>query len=706
MTSKDDEFEQGHYSVCVVQPPSNQESRSFKFYPLADIHPDSSAELTPSSFYSAVKDVDGGRPYRQSHLYNPIMASRYESRDSDFYVFHWGIGIDNKGRYETEAWGAEDYFTNGKELKEVIVPRGINNEEELRHALREGIPFKGKTTRVFYLVFQDAGSHLLAARCERKEFSFRDGLMKLLPRLTDLPAHALSVPIVRLDPEKIIESESGNISTTRIYSDLRELTSERKVLLRPLDDYAFDYVRWFIGQEGVDRLTRSERQNARVIIESALKRPDALERYLGADVPENDIQALRHAVTACAESEKDESRKLIVDALLRDTSTYDACVKEVEAKNADALRKINEQTASASVKLAGIQEEVQNTRIKLDKAKSEFDLVSTQTEEKRLELESLSSKTRSLIEELESGAAEKLGLVPATMPKRNAVAGLPTLVIQDGRNIEELAEIATPSEALARNMRKFGVACLVGDSDEQLKCSAAGICAALSATHALAIPNPVAAPIADALAAALYGSTATRVRVPSDFRDVNALLDVAPAEDKVVLFSNLIDPVNEGALFALLESNYSGIAIFSFASHASAQLLTKETWDSLFFPPIESLCCIPCSKRRGRKMWHSKQSLSPSNMDRDSILDAVRRLIEELEGIDLPNESFLLPGMVFSAFDEMPEGEEYSAISAVTQHLGMVTGLEKDAYRILSNKSEDDLGLMELAKRMGIYDMQ
>lgn len=705
MTSKDDEFEQGHYSVCVVQPPSNQESSSFKFYPLADIRPDDSTELVPSSFYSSAKDADGGRPYRQSHLYNPTMAYHYESRDSDFYVFHWGIGIDNKGRYETEAWGAEDYFTNGKELKEVIVPRGINDEEELRHALREGIPFKGKTTRVFYLVFQVADSHLLAARCERKEFSFRDGWMKLLPRLTDLSAHALSVPIVRLDPEKIIESESGNNPTT-IYSDLRELTSKGKVLLRPLDDYASDYVRWFIGQEGVDRLTRSERQNVRAIIESALKRPDALERYLGAGVPENDVQALRHAVTACADPENDESRKLIVDALLRDASTYDACVKEVEAKNADALKKINEQTASASVKLAGIKKEVQNTQMELDKAKSEFDLVSSQTEEKRLELESLSSKTRSLIEELGSCAAKKLGLVPATMPKRNAVAGLPALVIQDGRNIEELAEIATPSEALARNMHKFGVACLAGDSDEQLKCSAAGICAALSATHALAVPNPIAAPIADALAAALYGSTATRVRVPSDFRDVNALLDVAPAEDKVVLFSNLIDPVNEGALFALLESKYSGIAIFSFASHASARLLAKETWDSLFFPPIESLCCIPCSKRRGSKMWHSKQPLSPSNMDRDSILDAVRSLIEELEGIGLPNESFLLPGMVFSAFDEMPEGEEYSAISAVTQHLGMVTGLEKDAYRILSNKSEGDLGLMELAKRMGIYDMQ
>lgn len=704
MTSKDDEFEQGHYSVCVVQPPSNQESLSFKFYPLADIHPDSSAELTPSSFYSAAKDVDGGRPYRQSHLYNPIMASRYESRDSDFYVFHWGIGIDNKGRYETKAWGAEDYFTNGKELKEVIF-RGINDEEELRYALREGISFEGKTTRVFYLVFQDAGSHLLAARCERKEFSFRDGLMKLLPRLTDLRAHALSVPVVCLDPEKIIESESRNNSTT-IYSDLRELTSKGKVLLRPLDDYASDYVRWFIGQEGVDRLTRSERQNARAIIESALKRPDALEQYLGAGVPENDVQALRHAVTACADPEKDESRKLIVDALLRDASTYDACVKEVEAKDADVLKKINEQTASASVKLAGIKKEVQNTQMELDKAKSEFDLVSSQIEEKRLELESLSSKTRSVIEELESGAAEKLGLVPATMPKGNAVAGLPALVIQDGRNIEELAEMATPSEALVRNMRKFGVTCLVGDSDEQLKCSAAGICAALSATHALAIPNPIAAPIADALAAALYGSTATRVRVPSDFRDVNALLDIAPAEDKVVLFSNLIDPVNEGALFALLEAKYSGIAIFSFASHASAQLLTKETWDSLFFPPIESLCCIPCSKRRGSKMWHSKQPLFPSNMDRDSIQDGVRSLIEELEGIDLPNESFLLPGMVFSAFDEMPEGEEYSTISAVTQHLGMVTGLEKGTYRILSNKSEGDLGLIELAKRMGKYDMQ
>lgn len=706
MTNRDDELEKGTYSVCVVQPPVNQESRYRKFFPVADIRPGESTELVHSSFYSVAKDANGGRPYRQAHLYNPIMASRYDSRDSDFYVFHWGIGIDDKGRYETEAWGVEDFFTNGKELKEVIIPYGINNEEELRDALREGIPFDGKTTRIFYLVFRETASHLLAARCERKEFSFRDGLMKLPPRLTDLAAHALAVPIVRLDPGRIIESESGTHSTTKIYGDLRELESKENVLLRPLDDYASDYVRWFISQEGIDRLTKAERQNARTIIENALKRPDALEQYLDADVPEKEVLALRNAVTACADSENDASRKLIVDALLRDASIYDACMKEVEARNADALKKINEQTASAAKELTGIQKQVQDTQAELVGAKSEYDLVSSQTEEKRIELESLSSKTRSVIEELEAGAAEKLGLVPATMSKSNVTTGLPTLVVQDGRDIEELAEIATPFEALASNMSKLGIACLVGDSDEQRKFSAAVICAALSVTQALAIPNPIAAPIADALAAALYGRTATRVRVPSDFRDVDALLGVVPAEDKVVLFSNVIDPVNEGVLFALLESKYSGIAIFSFTSHASAQLLAKEAWDSMFFPPTESLCCMPGPKRRNGKMRHAKMPFSQSDMDRDSILYAVRSLIGELEGIELPSDSFLLPGMVLSAFDDMPESERYSALSAVAQHLGVVTGLENDAYDVLLTKSERDLGLMELAKRMGKHDMQ
>lgn len=696
----DDTRDRERYSICVASFSEGTERRFFKFYRIADYDPESPTEIAPSVVEADVR-TPGERRANPNYLYNPLAVEKYDDRDSDFYMFRWGWGFDDRDRPLTDAQGVETFLRRGHELREVIIPDGVHGEEDLRRALRKGIPFEGRTTKVFYLVYKNDGGCLLAARCDRDEFTFNDGLLSLPPKVTNVRGHSLSVPRVRLDSDEVIEPTHAEVLSRRVYGNLFEPEGDGKVLLRMLDDYADDYVRWFIRQEKVDGVTRAERQQAmRGVIEAALDRPDALERYLEAGVPGEDVEALRRAITASASSQDDEARGLIRSALLRDDSFRDECVQQVMAESAEVLRRKEAEVEAAQAKLGEVEREASEAQGRLAEAIAEWDLVNEEVTRGRDELGRLSRDRESVLDELESNIALRLGLRAVASSLSTPLEGS-ELLVTGGANVERTIETENLWEALSKNMGRLGVSCLVGDSGEALNQSAVGIEAALAATHVLAIPAPVARPIADALAIALSGRTAKRVQVPSGHRPVRGLIDELPQAGEVTIFENVIDPVNEGVLFAITGSDCEGVAVLPFSSHASALLVAKEAWEGMFLPCVESLCLMPSRRRSSGKMWRMRESFHARQLDGEHVLDTTRELIADFEDVGLPNSSLLLPGAVLSALDDMLDDEPFDPLSVISQHMGFVTGLEGDSYRLLREKSEGDIGLMELARRLG-----
>ena len=156
-----------------------------------------------------------------------------------------------------------------------------NGEGDLRRAISEGIPFEGKTTTVFYIAYEKQKNTMLAIRCEKRAFLFTDGKIKLPVAMANVRETVLSAPRVVLNNYDIIESPHPATGYRKIYAKLDEIDADGSVLLRTLDYYAADYVKWFIRKESI-HATKSDKRRLSHIIKVALSKPDALEAFLGA----------------------------------------------------------------------------------------------------------------------------------------------------------------------------------------------------------------------------------------------------------------------------------------------------------------------------------------------------------------------------------------------------------------------------------------
>ena len=136
----------------------------------------------------------------------------------------------------------------------------------------------------------------------------------------------LSAPRVWLNDYDIIESPHALTSYRKVYAKLEELETDGSVLLRPLEYYAADYVKWFIREESI-QVSRSDRRAISQIIDAAFLRPDALETYLEAGAPEEEVIGLRKAISSMVMEEDDQGRaKLFRKSLLENEEFYRGCV--------------------------------------------------------------------------------------------------------------------------------------------------------------------------------------------------------------------------------------------------------------------------------------------------------------------------------------------------------------------------------------------
>ena len=693
------DYEKERYSVCLVDVFKGGSRTYFKYYRIADFNPDEDEnELAPAIVQADVTTLEEART-NPDYLYSPSAVANYESRESDFYLFRWRLNQNDLDRQITSSFYDDASLLGFKEPREVIIPSGVSGELDLRNALSNGVPFSGKTTSVFYLAYKKKGNTWLALRCKRKDFLFIDGLIKLPVDFANTRGTVLSAPRVKLEGYDIIESPHPTSSYRMIYARLDELDSDRNVLLRPLSYYAADYVKWFIREESMQS-SKSNRSAISQVITGALSRPDALEEYLGAAAPAEEIAALKMAICDIVENEDDSAKQIVREALLSDEGFRQECVAQVMAESNKLLEGKKHEIAEAEKAFDDAMALLDELEEKLCSRKAEREALEEELVQRREELDSLKSNQSVVLEEIQSNIALKLGLGAAAASPRNAAFSSAPIFVVDGEPIDGIEQASDFVSALSNNLKQAGVISIKGDSIEERANCAKGILGALAATRFLAIPADISQKIADALCACIDGRSAKRIVVPADCRDVKGVLANIHDDEAVVVVENVIDAINEGVLFALLSADVKPIIVFSFGSHASAQLMAKEAWGRVFLPAVEALVAFPRAIKRNR-FQQVEGGLGISEVALDEAIDYAITLDAELDELHLQATTLLLAATVLRAIEDIVDDDE-PGNPFISQHLLMASAADTLAYQAVDEWTEGDEGLTELALKLGI----
>lgn len=691
-------YEGERYSVCIVHVDDYGENSVFKYFRVADYFPDSDPnELVPALTQRHMTTLEGAQE-NPDHLYNPNAAYNHGKRDSDLFLFQWRLDPEDSNRQLTRSFYDDRSILEFPQPREVFILDCSGSELDLRDALAEGIPFEGLTTEVFYIAYGLEEGRRPALRCERGDFEFADGLIKLRYAVANVKETVLSAPRVWLEDCDIIASPHPPTSDRKIYAKLIEPESDGNVLLRPLEYFASDYVKWFIRDESI-RASKADRRAIAQIIDSALSRPDALEAYLEADAQEKEVLRLRDSIARIVMEKDDAGRDLFRRALLENEDFYKECVERVMQSSDALLGARKEELASAKRAAEAARDSLTELKTNigdLERRKADLEAEATAALE---ELSRARDEQGEVLREIQSNIALKLGLrTVASQP--SAASPSAGISLEEGGTVEASATDGSFEDAFINNLRRMGVTSIVGKPDEERRRFARGLACGLAATRFIAIPQAVARHVADSASIAIAGRTARRVRVPADCRDTATVVANVTSEDAVVVIEGVIDSVNEGILFPLLAEEPKPIVMLSFASHASASLVAKEAWGRMLLPNVESLLTYRAEIRLDKLQCASKLPEIP-NVRFDDALSEARDLNEVLRPLNLPAGPLLLASIVLSAVEDFVDEEDVERYAS--QHLLMSSRCDDEAFSAVDGWSLDDGGLIELAMNLGIY---
>ena len=700
-----DDGDEERYSVCIAYQVGPDK---VNFYRVADYRPDEADEgdeLIPAAPFFDF-DNRGEWCKNPDRIFCNDAYYDFPDRDSDVYLFEWRIDPHDRGRLQSRIFDGRNGLPTVDDVREVIDIPSINCREDLVKTLRFGYRLRGIPTKEFYLVYErpEGGYQRFAIKCRRDDFVSRDGTLRLLDSVANTRQSVITAPIVVLDEKKIIQSDVRELQGREIYSGLGRLDEEEgRLLLRPLEYFASDYVKYYLGHcETVAKLTDKERRYevAKAITE-ALSRPDQIEEYLGCGCPDHEISKLKKAIALRMKGMGDEVLKLVQDALIEDDRIRDRCVelgkKKYESlfvEDQELLSVIKSEIDASDKKAAEIKADISGLETKRDGLMAEIG-------EAERRLSEVTDNERRAVRELEDNIALRLGLkatIKATQTINGAGASA-TLDVGQGSLVECERLDKELVDLLIENLKRLGVSDPL--SPRGLQTAATGVACCLFTRLPIAIPEPMASPIAMALSAALYSSTPTRTVVPADYRDVGAVSKIL-AEPGVHIVEGVIDSANEGVLFAMSRQWESSTVIFSFRSYVSAMLLAKEAWNSVFVPNVAALTWLPFLSR-GKTLATAKGNIAMRRPGRKDILDVAEELAGSLSDLGLPSSSFVLPAAIGAAADDECGVEDYEPV--VAQHLAIASGATPEASAVLSNwlsNGDGDMWFDEIRRKFGI----
>ena len=397
---------------------------------------------------------------------------------------------------------------------------------------------------------------------------------------------------------------------------------------------------------------------------------------------------------------EDPDRELFRKALLEDENFHRECVEQVIQESDPILDERKNELDAA-------KNDIKKAQSSLDGLSSDIDLLDQKKQSLENDIENLQSdlervriEQEETLAEIQSNIALKLGL--RAVSTQSSGVSSPGLVVEDGFPCDFVESDSSFEEVLINNLKQFGITSISNRPEDERKRLATGLVGALTATMRIAVPQSVARQVADSISVAMTGRTAKRVVVPADYRNVSTFSKAFSRENEVVIVEGIIDSVNEGILLSLLSANVKPLVILSFVSHASASLMAKEIWGKVFLPSVESFLAYPLTLEKAKLQRAVSKPRFPDVCAEDA-LDEARDLNEELEQLRLAAEPLLLTAIAFRAVEDLTEEDNIEQF--VAQHLLMCSNCDAQSFQILDRWSEEDRGLHELAKKLGIYGL-
>ena len=647
-------------SLCMIQ--YRDDGTPYNFYRLADYE-----EQDDGTFRIVWinKNHRGDRLEDPRTLRNRWLMQQDNVASYDFINLEWRINYSNDQDNNKISVYALSLFMEQRikprEPVEVIICYGISSWSELQAKLRSGIPFGGHPTSRVLVAFQgDKADDSLEAIClESSKLSFDNHLLSLKPRFDGSNP---STDVYRLNYDTILRLPLQPYQGWRYLYKGDELPEPiGKTPIRPLEDYAADYVKWYSDKVG-EGLNRSKRREISAFVEKAFKVPERLEDFIGATLPKEELSTITKAIQRIVHLEDDTMSKLITSVLELDEGFRNKCRRELLSGDDPELKSLRAEVSELSKKrddtqssLNGLRSEFETIRRTIDECKKTKSAVES-------ELQDIEERKNQLLRRLEDDVALKLGLQTVVSYKTSqrvtmeapSSLKLSSYVYAD-IDWSSLTFEKTLSKAFAANLRRLG---LMNANDRSIgfMAFADGVVASLSATNMLAIDSAFAAVTANGLSVALSGQVAKHVSVPESYSDAEAILEqCTPNGRPVLVLDNVMDTLNEGLIFALSRLSTNAIIILPIGARGNLRLLAPEVWERVFYVPTENFACAPVHNLEKRKMCRTSDDWSPSKPG-SSLYDDCSE-IEPIKNI-APVASWYIPLAIADVIEKAEEGDD------------------------------------------------
>lgn len=687
-------------SLCL---PVMQKNNKPAFYRIADYDRENN-ELAPALTDYDVDDPDEKEYYPRS-LYSPSAGDLYDSRAVDFLYLEWTYDEYGPHKYPVNTQLDDPHLGRIQEPHEVVFLNNGKGADELRSALSmEGIPLQGRITHRFYIVYDECDGHYIAIDCNIRDFVIANNLIMLSRQNDNVRNSALSAPIVYLEDSLLICPSLNRRQQRFVYSDLGELERHGSIPLRDLDYYASDYIKWF-ARETDSNLSRADEHALMSIAQRALAMPDYLERYLNTPTPNVELKKLQHKIRSLAEKLPPKDVAMVAQTLFADKQIHQTCLEEYKRASDEEVARIKEGIRIKQEELDVVTAKYQELEDQTRSRSEELRRIEREIEDTKKALDEEIDAHESFMQEIESNVAFKLGLqtIASQLPKEKGECSVSGSIAYDACADLDLEPTTCKLHiAIANNLIRLGVASFNNTNSECLLLAIA-VLSCLPYTKFVCCSHPIAQALADAIAIALSGQTACRAHIPSDYRNAVEVLNIIDNSDSpVILMDNIIDPLNEGILSAIINHEARCVVVFPFTSHSSVRLLARELWGRLFFAPAESLILAP-GKKRSKKCARSNCTEIPLPQNLDDIKEDGADFAEVFQKTNLSIGSRLLASAVYATALQLCEEQPDAfavAKRAITQHLGISIADNPSSFMDIEALSQDDTGLSLLERAL------
>ena len=371
---------------------------------------DSQASDIPFLWLDPGRWIDKNDPDDPATLYSMSITSNSERFSSDFVRLRWRPNPSKPDRptvIDPFDFHNSSYDTSPRGLIEVVYL--TDNNAALSEMLSVGFEYQGRPAERILLVYKRHKKNMLeATMLQSNKFEFQNGRAKLRKYMHDGKVTAPCF-IINEDDVLVLPRQFGEKTARMLYSKAALPDSKGTIPIRPFEDYADDYLKWYCDQSSFN-YSKDERQRIAALFKETINSPTALEAYAGKPLDERDEKLYSHAVQRLIHADDDLMNRIIIHVLAADESFHRKCLdvvltskdQEIEERN-KTLQQIENRIREKNIMLSSLKQREADDEAKHAKSVEELSQLDQQIKMTR-------RNEDEVLKELENNVALKIGL--------------------------------------------------------------------------------------------------------------------------------------------------------------------------------------------------------------------------------------------------------------------------------------------------------